>query len=292
MERVSSYIIKALNMRAPLTENLIKSYLPYITWNGYSKYFGEFTYTQVFVGPHIPMISRNKTLLGWLYDTDDELLKTIDIENKWIDFYDNKAFEEECKRKQKRDELEERRLHALNARQEQLQMWLNKNCVNTNIDDFKSVEPFLSFFSKTVKCSVTFARIKTTILYLQKVKTLQNELNVDFEFMLSHSLPSNEEEWLQFSTNINEKHERQIEAEKYRRETEERNAKRNKAHKQFKNRNQCINSFIASSSTQFEFLPMNDYERSKLHEHCQRKGLLTRSEGDGELRRVIVYKSS
>ena len=94
MERVSSYIIKALNMRAPLTENLIKSYLPYITWNGYSKYFGEFTYTQVFVGPHIPMISRNKTLLGWLYDTDDELLKTIDIENKWIDFYDNKAFEE------------------------------------------------------------------------------------------------------------------------------------------------------------------------------------------------------
>lgn len=290
-ERVSSNVIHALNMRASLTETLITSYLPSISWNGYSKYFGEFTYTQVFVGPHVPMLQRNKTLLGWLYDTDDELLKTIDIEKKWIHFYDNKAFEEECKRKRKNDELEERRLHALKARQEQLQKWLNENCVDMNIDDFKSVEPLSSFFSKTVKSVVTFSRIKNTILYLQKVQMLQNELNVDLKFMLSLPLPSNEQEWLQFSTNIKKKLDLQMEAEKYQRETEERNAKRIKASKQFKDRNQCINSFIASDSIQFEFLPMNNYERRKIQEYCERKRLLTKSEGEGELRRLIVYKS-
>ena len=110
--------------------------------------------------------------------------------------------------------------------------------------------------------------------------------------MFSYPLPSNEDEWQQFSANIKEEFNRKMEDEKLRREAEERNAKRRKAYEQFSNRRRWIHSFIESDATQFECLPMTNYERHKIHEQCQKRGLCTKSEGEGELRRVIVYKSN
>lgn len=192
IERISQNVLFALEMRASLPENAVIASLPSISWKGWSRYHGQYTYKQVFIGPHIPMLERKKTLLGWLYETDKEMYNVINYARKWSQFYTNKLRDEERQEVAKKNELDAKRQDALNERRLRLDVWLKKNNITVDIDKFKAFAPLSLFLSKTIT-GAPFKRIQPVLTFLPKVEELLNDFQVGTEYLL-HSLPGSPEE--------------------------------------------------------------------------------------------------
>lgn len=289
MDRLPSGILHALRMRAPLSETLTTTSLPTITWSSFSTYFGPFEYTQVFAGPTVPMLTRAQTLLGWLYDTDDELHRVIAGARKWQEHQIRMLHEEEEKRQVVKEALQSRRREASAKRTLKLQKWLQKE--ELKIEAFFGCEPFVSFCAETLH-TVAFSKVKLAAKYVPKVEELLQEYGVGIDFLPAR-LPTNDDELLDVKEHICKRLQKIREKEEKARLLEEENKARKareRANRQFKTMKYLLNSFLQSDNREFHFLPMNNYCRMKIHEHCAKLGLLSESVHGEGVSRVRVRK--
>ena len=283
-------LLAGLEMRASLTESTIN--IPKITWNGWSKHHGEYTYDQVFVSD-IPMIRRDQTLLGSLYETDEELKQVIKYETRWQHEFQRKEREEIEKEKQKVEEMKRRKLDALSQRKSCLKEWLVKNKINVDIKAYYNYEPIRQYLQPNISAP-SFTKVTAAILLLPRVEQMLQDIGGNITHL--NRLPTDEMSFKQTRCYIENTLKMQREAEERKRIENERrqieHEKWSKRNFQFKNRTNIINTFLQSSETQFIFEPMNSYERRKVHEACSKKNIITRSEGDDydESRYVVMFK--
>jgi len=202
----------ALEMRGQINKSEIISSLPVITCKGNAIYernlihneFEEMVETDwiaeeeaeeylsrfkelVFVDK-VPMIKREDSLLGWLYETEEELERVVKIDCAW-DIEVRKrllqerptALNEEGIREL---ELKKKRQNALQKREQKLQQWLERNNYEIDVPKYYGKEPFKSYLQPLVSAP-SFSTIISTLEILPRVDNLLEtyELSV-------HDLPA------------------------------------------------------------------------------------------------------